>query len=772
MIVIILLATVAAVSRPPVQAVERETLSDGRVIVREVKDEANVDWELRSAQDDLLVSGRIEDGVRTGTWRFRDDEGELRAKGAYRDGVRSGVWKFFDEDGKPLAEGRFVDKRPDGKWKYRPDDTLSGTFQRERGQHGSKAGRYDGLSLNGERHGLWTVWWPRGKKQLEARFVAGRAVGPWQYWHADGTPDPTMFADLRRESDPFDVLGKRVRVAERLLDGQDTSAEPDEPVLPPLAELPRLEAPRSWSTEQDESLQAALREFRSGSETALCTMLIDLGPDRRAALPHLLEGLCALDVTTIEGVEEGTRYESVFEALGMKGMFTWGKRTKPNDIKRNRLLMLRLYSLYSLTADDEGFWDLDMNIVRERAWKGRRTEARKLLLSPPLDAVLPDLGAADEETLARNTSRPDLSALGGAGTTEALQAGLAWLAQHQSHDGRWDGGGFKDLCPSEEPCDGAGSPMHDVGVTSLALLAFLGDGNSTSTGPYADTVRRAVVWLASQQRKKNGRLFFSKASPGGKPVYFDAHMIDHMIAAQALAEASASSPSPVLRAAATEAVGCVEAARNPYGAWRYDVPPNGESDSHATGWAVAALHAAEKAGIDFHASAKTDALVWFDSMTDASTARIGYVIPGSESARTTDENMHYPASKGEALTAAGLFSFFLLGQDPAQRPMMERYAELIIKKPPEWDPESFGCDMYYWYQGTYAMFQMGGMHWKGWNAAMKEAVVDSQRQGGHLAGSWDPVGPWGYKGGRVYATALMSLCLEVYWRHPRMVEAE
>ena len=57
---------------------------------------------------------------------------------------------------------------------------------------------------------------------------------------------------------------------------------------------------------------------------------------------------------------------------------------------------------------------------------------------------------------------------------------------------------------------------------------------------------------------------------------------------------------------------------------------------------------------------------------------------------------------------------------------------------------------------------MGGRHWKAWNKALKPAVVDSQRRDGDFMGSWDPAGPWGFEGGRVYSTALMALCLEVY----------
>ncbi len=102
---------------------------------------------------------------------------------------------------------------------------------------------------------------------------------------------------------------------------------------------------------------------------------------------------------------------------------------------------------------------------------------------------------------------------------------------------------------------------------------------------------------------------------------------------------------------------------------------------------------------------------------------------------------------------------------------MAKHADLMLKTLPEWDPDGFGCDMYYWYYGSYAMYQMGGRHWKAWNRAMKPAVLDSQRHDGSHHGSWDPVGPWGLPGGRVYSTASMVLCLEVYFRYARVLGA-
>ncbi len=70
------------------------------------------------------------------------------------------------------------------------------------------------------------------------------------------------------------------------------------------------------------------------------------------------------------------------------------------------------------------------------------------------------------------------------------------------------------------------------------------------------------------------------------------------------------------------------------------------------------------------------------------------------------------------------------------------------------------------------MYQMGGsQYWKPWQKAMEKAVVKSQKHDGDFKGSWDPVGPWGHVGGRVYSTACMVLCLEVYFRYARVLGA-
>ncbi|MDF1799770.1 MAG: hypothetical protein P1V81_11390, partial [Planctomycetota bacterium] len=98
----------------------------------------------------------------------------------------------------------------------------------------------------------------------------------------------------------------------------------------------------------------------------------------------------------------------------------------------------------------------------------------------------------------------------------------------------------------------------------------------------------------------------------------------------------------------------------------------------------------------------------------------------------------------------------------------EKHGDLMLRTLPEWDEDGFGNDMYYWYYGSYAMYQLGGKHWKRWEDALKPTIIETQRTDGDAKGSWDPVGPWGFAGGRVYSTAMMALTTEVYFRYGRV----
>ena len=357
---------------------------------------------------------------------------------------------------------------------------------------------------------------------------------------------------------------------------------------------------------------------------------------------------------------------------------------------------------------------------------------------------------------------------GGQATQKAVEWGLDWLKRHQDPEGFWDCDGFDAQCAAGDHCDGKGMALNDVGVTGLALLAFLGSGNTPTDGPYREVVRKGVRYLCQMQYPEDGCLTAKE----------DEHyMYNHAIGTLALTEAYGLSGMPVLKKHAKKAIEYIHKTKNPGKAWRYNdgaIDPIEQNDISVTGWMIMCLASAKDFGLPFDKHDIEDALAYIDEMTDTATGRTGYKERGSYSSREPGDELIWPFDKVEAMTGVGMFCRFLcgyiLGNADDQMPMIDKGAKLLLAKPPTWDEGAGTIDYYYWYYGSYALFQKGGQDWKAWKDHMIKAVVEHQRTEGCAKGSWDPrCDPWGDNGGRVYSTALCTLCLEVFYRYDKIL---
>lgn len=347
----------------------------------------------------------------------------------------------------------------------------------------------------------------------------------------------------------------------------------------------------------------------------------------------------------------------------------------------------------------------------------------------------------------------------GSETPIVVTRGLEWLAAHQDENGQWDSDGFmKHDDPAFAVCSGPGNAVHDIGITGLALLAFLGENNTLRSGKYRDTVRRGVKWLRSQQDPETG-LF------GGR--YSHDFVYDHAIAAYAMCEAFGLSDYRLLRKTAQLGLNYLESHRNAYSVWRYQ-PQDQDNDISVTAWAVMAYESGKYFGLQVNDEALKYAATFLDQVSDE-TGRHGYRNAGEPCSRKVgDHGVKFPAHHSEALTAVGLFCRFFLGQDPREQPVMNASANLLTQKLPVWDEAAGSIDHYYWYYATYALFQKGGTHWKKWQRAIEKAVCENQhgsKDDKNLFGSWDPVGAWGDDGGRVYSTAILTLTMQANYRY-------
>jgi hypothetical protein len=336
-----------------------------------------------------------------------------------------------------------------------------------------------------------------------------------------------------------------------------------------------------------------------------------------------------------------------------------------------------------------------------------------------------------------------LKAYGGTAETErAVALGLEWLKRQQSSDGSWSLAG---------PYSEGGVNENRPAATAMALLAFMGAGNTHESGVYQDSVARGLAFLLTLQDEDG---FFAKKAAGIQRTYSQAQ------ASIAVCELFGMTGDEKLRQPAVRAVQYALAAQSDLGGWRYN--PRDDGDTSVTGWYVMALISAQMAGIDVPSDALERIHQFLDTVQRKANVR-GPHLDGELYA-------YLPSGQPkDSMTAEGILCRMYLGWR-TNDPRIERGCESLTHRPP--GIEIAGRDYYYWYYATNALHHAGGKHWTQWNNVMREALPALQIQSGKERGSWPPQGdPHGDAGGRLYSTVLSVLCLEAYYRHMPLSDA-
>jgi hypothetical protein len=223
-------------------------------------------------------------------------------------------------------------------------------------------------------------------------------------------------------------------------------------------------------------------------------------------------------------------------------------------------------------------------------------------------------------------------------------------------------------------------------------------------------------------------------------------MYSHGIAAIALCEAYGMTEDPKLKSPAQKALGFIIAAQNPSdGGWRYK--PGDAGDTSVVGWQMMALKSGEMAGLVI--PPRTIELLgkWLRKVeaNQPVGGLFGYTDRGAR----------------PSMTAEGLLCLQFMGVD-RNDPRMRAGADYLMKHLPN---RNQALTSYYWYYATQVMYHMQGKYWLAWNEPLRKTLVATQQTSGQLAGTWNPADNWETQGGRIYATAMKLLVLEVYYRH-------
>jgi len=320
-------------------------------------------------------------------------------------------------------------------------------------------------------------------------------------------------------------------------------------------------------------------------------------------------------------------------------------------------------------------------------------------------------------------------------------------------------------------CAGVGDPEFDTGVTGLALLAYLGAGythlskdefpdpmNPGRILRFGEAVKSGLKWLLTCQDSEG-----CIGPRGTKFIY------NHSIATLALSEAYGMSMTQLFRGPAQQAIDFLISAQNPDRAWRYTTRP-GDNDTSVTGWAVMALKSTELSELNVPSREAYDkARKWIEEATQQSGYyRVGY--NGRESGRVFVPGKNEQYEHHESMTAVGILCRIFMNKN-SRDPALSGVHYLVSDLP---QFKTNLTDYYYWYYASLALFQYDGPtgpFWKKWEVAMRDALLPNQKlaKDGCAKGSWTSEDErWGFEGGRVYATAINALTLEVYYRYPNV----
>jgi len=322
-------------------------------------------------------------------------------------------------------------------------------------------------------------------------------------------------------------------------------------------------------------------------------------------------------------------------------------------------------------------------------------------------------------------------------TEAAVAAALEWLASAQSGDGRWDADAFgagRETRTLGHDRRGAGA-QADTGVSGLALLAFLGNGETHLEGKHRENVQHGLEFLLASQAESG--------SLAGNAEFFAA-MYCHGIATLALSEAYALSGDERLLPGLKRALQYTIEAQHHGGGWRYQ--PYDAGDMSQFGWQLMSLKSAELGGIPVPNATRTRMVSFLRSCSSGRSRGLAAYRPTDRVSRT--------------MTAEALVCRYFLEAENSPA-AIDQAAEFLLEE----RPGEGQANYYYWYYGTVAMFQRQGDDWTRWNAALQSELLHRQRWDGTAVGSWDPDDQWGGYGGRVYSTSLATLSLEVYYRY-------
>jgi hypothetical protein len=286
----------------------------------------------------------------------------------------------------------------------------------------------------------------------------------------------------------------------------------------------------------------------------------------------------------------------------------------------------------------------------------------------------------------------------------AIDKGLKWVAKAQSNQGHWTAGGYP------------------TAMTALAGTALIGSGSTTTQGPYAKHIRKAVDFLLTKLRD-NGLI----GDPRNDSRYTYGHGFAMLFLSQVLGEEQDEEVREELVNACTKSVEFSVRAQAPTGGWGYvstkDQPDFDEGSTTIT--QVQGLRGCRNAGIVVP--------------TEAIDKAKEYIYQ----CRNADGGISYSSrnrgSSRPAITAAALASLYNAGAyDDKHVPPMKEYCKKTLQNLSE-GPNSFGHWHYTYLYYAQVMYREGETEWAPFRDKLYNKIVNEQTADGSWTGNIGPI---------------------------------
>ncbi|MDG2207868.1 MAG: terpene cyclase/mutase family protein [Pirellulales bacterium] len=306
--------------------------------------------------------------------------------------------------------------------------------------------------------------------------------------------------------------------------------------------------------------------------------------------------------------------------------------------------------------------------------------------------------------------------------SDAVDRGLRWLAASQSRVGHW------------EARDG----RYPTAMTALSGMALLAEGSTTTQGPYARNIRKAVDYLVGQSNP-NGLI----GDPQRDDRYTYGHGFAMLFLSQLLGEEEDAARREQLVDVLSRAVIFTGRAQTRAGGWGYlsAKEGNGFDEGSTTVTQVQGLRGCRNAGIDVPKEIIDKAIAYIHGCT------------------TQDGGVQYSSKGGggrPAITAAAVACLFNAGEYDGD--YVPRLLEYCRKNLQNIDTKSFGHWHYAHYYYAQVMYREGGTAWETYRDELYKKVAKQMRSasGDASMGFWDQgfIGP-------VYTTAINLTILQL-----------